>query len=158
MAQELRFQVWCDLHPDVEATTVEITLAGHTRVLDLCDPCIDTLVRPLATAMENHGRIPSRVVIRKPHRQPTGTFPCTHPGCDRSYSHRRTLRTHVRQEHGMTLAELYRTHGDGDTRVDTPEQPGEYECPECGQLFTRSQGLGSHRWKLHGIPRKGHRR
>lgn len=26
-----------------------------------------------------------------------------------------------------------------------------YKCPECGETYDRSQGLGIHRWRKHGV-------
>lgn len=33
-----------------------------------------------------------------------------------------------------------------------PQRKGSVRCPECGQGFSRPQGLGMHRLKTHGVP------
>lgn len=157
MAQDLRFVTSCDIHKqrhgvEVDAESYTLTLNGITRQIDLCHPCAIAYAEPLAKVMAEFGRWPSRVTVRKPFRSATGEYPCSYPDCTRSYRHKRTLRAHAREVHDLTLAELYRRHGDGGARTDQPEQPGEYLCPECGRAFTRNQGLGYHRLKKHGVP------
>lgn len=154
MAQALELRVWCDVHQDTPARTVDATLNGQTRVLDLCDDCIAQLVAPLAATMQRYGRQPAAVVVRKPSsKSERGQYPCTMPDCGSSYRHKQTLRSHVQQRHGRTLAELYREHGDGGARSDTPPSAGEYVCPECAHIFTTPQGLGGHRQRMHGVTR-----
>jgi hypothetical protein len=137
---------------------VSVTVNDYTRVFDLCDDCRQELVVPLTKAMADYGNLPSRpALIRKPYSKgETGHYPCTHPGCDKCYRHKSTLRTHVKQAHDMTLGDLYKRFGYGDTKRTSPPASGEYYCPECqadgkSAMFTRPQGLGMHRAKVHGV-------
>lgn len=153
MAQVLRFEAECDVHPGTEGDRYELTLNGKSRVVYLCYECASAFLGPAVRVMEKFGRWASRdkVVVKRPFRSAVGEFPCNFPTCAKSYKHKRSLRAHVREEHDMTLTELYRKHGDEGTRIDAPERAGIYVCPDCGDEFSRNQGLGYHRRKIHGV-------
>lgn len=152
-------QVWCDVHLSqgerVPATTIRVSVNDYTRIIDLCDECRHSYIVPLTRALDDHGALPSRpAIIKRPYSKgESGSYACTHPGCIKHYRHKSTLRTHVQQVHNMTLAELHKRYGDGNARQNDKPQAGEYECPECGALYTRAQGLGMHRSKVHGVRR-----
>lgn len=62
-------------------------------------------------------------------------LPC--PICDKTSKNLASLRSHVGRTHGMTLAAAEGRSAD-------------HRCPECSDEFDTSQGLGVHRYRIHG--------
>lgn len=142
MAQ--RIQTICDVHQShdqtVDGLSWSITIAAPgdnpvTYTIDLCDEDGRDLVK-LTELLAAFGRRSSSGTHRKAKTEPSPT-PC--PLCDKVPRNRAALATHLRELHdGITVADAL-----GE---DTP-----HRCPDCGAGASTAAGLGSHRWRAHGV-------
>jgi len=69
-----------------------------------------------------------------------GPYLCPTSGCDRDFESVAGLRGHLRAAHDDQV--VTRSNG----------QLGEFPCPDCGEVFRKNQGLGSHRARSHAKP------
>lgn len=131
MSKQLVTYVWCDNHPDdeqVPATTVRITLGNQVpRELDLCDVCRKELIDPLQTLLAEQGQPVEPT-------GPDGRLACTVTGCTKTYGSERALRRHLESHDAAEGASVELL-----------------PCPECGKQCSSPAGLGSHRWRAHGV-------
>lgn len=166
MARELVTHIWCDVclseddaYVEGEETPPVVIGSIKPRVLGLCETHRKLFVE-FRTLLMDVGQI---VDVPAPRREggATGEFPC--PACDRVYSYRSSLNSHVERAHGKTIAEL---------RAEVPDAPlfeeGDDETPppltraECGvdgcdvvyewpKHKRPAQAIGVHRRQAHGI-------
>lgn len=141
----------CDIHQnrdDVETTGETYDLAlrapgGSFRFLtiDLCPVCakapLDLVAEVAEWGREFDGPtpLPSPPRRGRPPKESDTSVVC--PICQNTYQHKASMRSHVRNVHGMSLAEA-----EGET-------PTFLTCPDCGDKFTGNQGLASHRRSQH---------
>lgn len=152
MAQ--RITTVCDQHQaqdeDVAGDTWTLALPGAggkltTWEIDLCSECAQPL-QHLADFLAELGR-PVGKRPRKPYGEPDHDTPesaRTCPECGIVSANRKAMRSHLWANHDKRL----RDYPDGHA---PPPAPTDYLCPECGRTFNRSQGLGAHRQRAHGV-------
>lgn len=101
------------------------------RMVDLCDPCANELVEPLAALVRERGHdAPAPVAPRRASRAGAvgGQFVCIL--CSRASPTSTGLSSHLATDHGLTATELYGT-----------------VCPVCGE---EPPQLGVH-GRTHGL-------
>jgi hypothetical protein len=154
MAQ--RIVTTCDAHAahdeDAPGVTWTVTLLAPgeskptTWEVDLCDQDGKTLtdlsVMLGAIGRQTDGPRRRATAARESTREARahGAHPCPVDGCGKVSSTSNGLQTHVRHDHGMTMAEAM-------------GEPLPYACdsPACLRAFSTPQGLGAHRKSVHGI-------
>lgn len=122
MAREIITSIWCDLCLDVDGTKQEatelppISVSGRpAKALALCDGHNTEVAERFLNALEEYGATidntsPAR--SPRPRHEPDGyENPETCPDCGREYANLQSLRGHVKNAHGMTVADIRRKHG-----------------------------------------------
>lgn len=71
---------WCDLclptDVKVSATTHTLTLDGRTRTLDLCDGCVEAVVKPLQAMLDRYGQpVSADGKVKRPYRRRQSSEP-----------------------------------------------------------------------------------
>lgn len=136
MAQQI--VTLCDQHladgESVAGVTYSVTitgpdLSGKTYETDAC-PAHAGMLADLAGWLSEHGR-----PVSGSGSAASNPMPC--PVCGKTSANRSALLSHVRGQHGTTLAAL-------------EGKPADHKCPECGATFTTPQGMGAHRFRTHG--------
>lgn len=178
MAKEVISYTWCDICLDrddarVEAEEVTIQLAAlKPRVLALCEVHTKEIITPLREILQELGQVDTTATVattRTPsaNRQ-AGQFFCPEPSCGKMYHYKQSLRNHCRENHGTTLNELLKVHGESQRGGDTtlpgtdPSAAEEFACdqPGCNVAYDPAeyakpaQALGLHRKKVHGLSGK----
>ena len=159
--REIRTHHWCDACYDdgeryVEAaatTRLALTRTGipQPRTLDLCPTHTTQLLDPLRELLAEHGRKADGLLLpaapRRSATTPTATpsaTPAAIPTVDAAKSWACPICvTTVRRSYAAD--HVWRFHRRGEQR------PSGTVCPECGETFTRPQGLGSHRERKHQV-------
>lgn len=158
MAQ--RISIVCDQHAareeDVPGATWTLAVGPPggqvtTWEVDACPECAKPF-RDLAKFLADLGRPATGKTRRGPGRpsEPDPSLPIedrTCPVCGFVSVNRKAMRSHVRQAHESSLAEVEANGGNVP-----PPPPPDYTCAECGKTFSRSQSLGAHRSRAHGVP------
>jgi hypothetical protein len=159
VAIELVLKNWCDVcllageNTPGETLSVPSLFNASAFDVELCEahaqPLRDALtaVAPVGRAPGKTGR-PGPVSASKgaprgsyaprdtrPNQQPGTGDAC--PECGNGYNTRAALRTHLRDGHGKSLA-------------DVGMEPARFTCDECGGKFGTGQGIASHVRLIHG--------
>jgi uncharacterized C2H2 Zn-finger protein len=144
MATELVIKSWCDVCLEGGDNTPGETLtiaAGAVPAFDieLCPRHAKPLAEAVA-ALAPFGRGVGKGVPRVPNAQRArgdqspNAQAC--PVCTNPFRTTAALRSHLRREHGQSLA-------------DVGIEPATHHCPECGSAFGNGQGLASHVRRTH---------
>lgn len=137
--------ITCDNHPEGErpvASTIEIGIFGKVRTVDLCDPCVERLVFPLARLLEEEGLEVEKTKKKAPVLEPGGKRQGKPPEgerdwqclwCEMDYAGPSGLVRHVQTIHGL---------GDGKQQVLVFGDV----CPLCER---KSASMGQHAIRSH---------
>lgn len=166
MAVELIRAVWCDAHMQTEeqvpGETITISIDGaKPQEVDLCSECDAEILGQLRELLAEDGRDAKassrRLTVaassKAPAASPSQFVKCPIKGCPDNYEGtRQNMRSHLENQHGTTLAKEETKLG----RTLEGEKLNHF-CPEkdCGLGFNRSQSLGVHMKRTHGIESSG---
>lgn len=156
MARQVEVKVLCDpcMARDQEAAGEEFTISlqgDKPLVVAFCEPHRKEFYDPIVDALAIYGEKASADMLSGKAKRQTypsvraergsGEHACPVEGCTKAYAWRGSLRTHVQDEHGTTLAVL-----EGRTGSETV-----YKCEVegCGRAFDSAQGLALHTTRLH---------
>lgn len=118
------------------ATPLHVTWAGTAYVIDLCEEHGKRFA-VLGEELALHGR---RVNGSSAATSPPRDFACQEPGCGKGFTSARRAAEHQNRQHGSHYVNPATAAGSGD-----------YTCEVCGKSFTKPQGLGVHRRRVHDL-------
>lgn len=141
MATQIITRTLCDFcqADDVETPDAErivITINDERWEIDVCK----THGKPLSDFADTLGEYARKVPVGVLAASQPGdeSKPAVCPLCGKTYRNRSSLGSHGRQQHNMTIGQLFGR----DTGVSLT-------CEDCGRTFDTKQGIAVHRQRLH---------